>query len=183
MALAYNNLGWMLLDQRKFKEAIIKFRKAIELDPKGAALAYRNWGVALEEQGDRTGAIVKYNAAVKIDPYFALVHEDLGDILVGDDREGAIREYQRAVDLGPTSATAHNKLVTILHQQGRVHEAVAEYRRFGLALYQQDRAAAAIVEYQKAMALDPTNAEVRQALDIALKTRDGGDKAPPDRRN
>jgi superkiller protein 3 len=52
----------VLNDQKKYGEAIAKYQKAIELDPK-YALPYNNWGYVLKAQGKDDEAAVKFNQA------------------------------------------------------------------------------------------------------------------------
>src|SRR5208337_4451457 len=65
--------GIVLHNQNKYDEAIAKYQKAIELDPK-FALAYYNWGVVLDDQKKYDEAIAKYQKAIELDPKYALAY-------------------------------------------------------------------------------------------------------------
>jgi tetratricopeptide (TPR) repeat protein len=64
---AYNIKGYALGKLKKYKEAIVCYNKAIEINP-GYADAYNNKGNALYNLKKYKEAIVCYNKAIKIDP-------------------------------------------------------------------------------------------------------------------
>ena len=72
-----NNLGNVLIDQKKLDEAIAGYRKAIEIDPKHA-VAHYNLGLALREQKKLDEAIAAYRKAIEIDPIDAKPYNNLG---------------------------------------------------------------------------------------------------------
>jgi tetratricopeptide (TPR) repeat protein len=54
--------GYVLNNQKKYGEAIAKYQKSIEIDPKFGA-AYRNWGVTLVHLGKDAEAKEKFKKA------------------------------------------------------------------------------------------------------------------------
>ena len=62
---------------RKFDEAEISFRRAIELKP-GLAEAHGNLGIALHQQRRLDEAEACYREAIAIKPDYAEAHNDLG---------------------------------------------------------------------------------------------------------
>jgi len=84
-----------------YKDAIVSFSKAIELNPKDAE-HYVTRGVAYHALGNYTQAINDYSEAVKINPrnahaYYnrALAYDGLGD------NRQALRDYNKAIQLNP----------------------------------------------------------------------------------
>ena len=67
LANYYDNLGNILRDLRKLKEAEILYRKAIELKP-DLTNSYYNLGILLEELGERKEAIKQYSFALGYQP-------------------------------------------------------------------------------------------------------------------
>ena len=67
LANYYDNLGNILRDLRKLKEAEISYRKAIELKP-DLTNSYYNLGILLEELGERKEAIKQYSFALGYQP-------------------------------------------------------------------------------------------------------------------
>ena len=68
--LAYILWGATLGDLNRPEEAIVQFRKAIDLDP-NYALAYNNWGLALGDLNRPEEAIKQFQKAIGLDPKFA----------------------------------------------------------------------------------------------------------------
>ena len=142
------NLGLTLLDQHKYGEAIVEFRKAIRLKPDRAE-THDSLGFALSMQDKDDEAIVEYQKALKINPKSADTHNNLGVSLSKKGRgEEATIEFLRALEINPNSADAHYNLGAVFAQMGRSEEA--------------------IVHYQKALEITPANAEIHNDLGIAL---------------
>ena len=76
-AIAHNNLGIALYEQRLLPEAVAAYREAIRLnpdDPKG----HHNLGVALYAQEELAGAVAAYREALRLQPDYAKAHFNLG---------------------------------------------------------------------------------------------------------
>lgn len=67
MADAYNNLGVVYYEQKRYGPAIKQYHKAIEIDGNSASF-YSNLGAALFAKRDFDPAIQAYQRAVEIDP-------------------------------------------------------------------------------------------------------------------
>jgi len=104
---ACNLWGNVLREQRKYDEAIAKYQKATELDPKYAA-AYYDWGLVLHEQKKYDEAIAQYQKAIELDPKLALAYNNLGSVLYDQKKyDEAIAKYQKATELDPKCAGAY----------------------------------------------------------------------------
>ena len=82
---AYLNLGALLCEAKRCKEAVALYDEALRRRP-GEALLHFNRAVALEDQGRRLEALAAYNASLQLDPALAdahynaaRLHEQLGD--------------------------------------------------------------------------------------------------------
>ena len=110
----WNLWGNVLVDDKRYDEAIEKYEKAIELDPKFAE-AYYNWGNALDDNPDPDydGAIEKYEKAIELDPKFAIAYTGWGYALQAKpdpDYDGAIEKYEKAIELDPNYALTYYNL-------------------------------------------------------------------------
>jgi len=96
---ALNLWGNMLYDQKKYDEAIAKYQKAIELDPKSAA-PYNGWGNVLYDQKKYDEAIAKYQKAIEFDPKSAFAYNNWGNVLraQGKDDAAAVK-FNKAAEL------------------------------------------------------------------------------------
>lgn len=82
---AYLNLGALLCEARRCKEAVALYDEALRRKP-GEALLHFNRAVALEDQGRPMEALAAYNASLQLQPDLAdahynaaRLHEQLGD--------------------------------------------------------------------------------------------------------
>ena len=70
---AYLNLGALLCEAKRCKEAVALYDEALRRRP-GEALLHFNRAVALEDQGRRVDALAAYNASLQLDPDLADAH-------------------------------------------------------------------------------------------------------------
>ncbi len=113
---AYNNIGWALLNKGDYINAILNFRKAVELRPK-YPMPYNNIGLAYERLERWEKAVDAYDAAIGIEPTFANPYLNKGLLLMNrDDHKGALETFETLVDMVPESSAAKtaNKYIEIL---------------------------------------------------------------------
>jgi len=82
--VARNNLGLLLLGQRRWAEAEAQFREAVRADPR-EALPRHNLGLALKARGRHEEAVAEFKAALRapLSPARAsTVHSSLADALL-----------------------------------------------------------------------------------------------------
>ncbi len=188
---AFNKWGNVLSDQGKMDEAIAKYQKAIELDPKGV-FPYDNWGRALLLQGKLDEAIAKYQKAIELDPKFAHPYNNWGYVLQLQGKlDEAIAKYQKAIELDPKDAFCYNNWGHVLRLQGKLDEAIAKYQKaieldpkfappynnWGNVLQDQGKLDEAIAKYQKATELDPKYASPYNNWGIVLHAQGKLDEA------
>ena len=129
--------GLALAQRGQLDQAIVHYRKALQLEPRFPELpqelfveAIYNWGVALFDKGDIPGAIEQYTRAVTLKVDFALGHNGLGNALLkANQTEQARHHYARAVHYRPDYADARYNLANVLRQTGQVDDAIRHYQR------------------------------------------------------
>ena len=144
--LAYDSLGIISLQKGELDEALILFRKAVEiqLNPETC----NNLGLALLRKGNVDEALIFFRKAVELQSNSATCNS-LGLALI---RKGnvdeAINYFRKAVEHDPNNADAQDSL--------------------GLALLQKGRLDEAMVHLQKAVAVRPNDAKAQNNLGSAL---------------
>ncbi len=177
--LAQNNLGLRLLERERFDEAIVCFRKALEIGGDYCGLAHYNLALALAARGNREEAIAHYRKVLQVRPDYAEAHYNLGLALAGlGNLDGAMACFRKALKLNPRDAKAHKGLGAALASRGRLHEATTHYRKalkidpdnaelhyhLGLLLRAQCKVDDAIAEYQESLRLRPDQAGILKNL-------------------
>jgi Flp pilus assembly protein TadD len=172
------NEGNKLLQQGKIEEAVVRYRRVIELNPESED-AHFNLGIALARQGKTDEAIKHYQEALRIMPDYAEAHNNLGNLLVAQGKHAeAIEHFNAALRVLPDHASAHNNLGTALGRQGKVSEAIAHFSQavrlmpdymeahfnLGNAYFAQNRLDEAIAEYSQVLRLKPDFEPALRAL-------------------
>jgi tetratricopeptide (TPR) repeat protein len=112
--MAHDNLGALLLREGQVDEAIVHFRKAVEIDANQAE-PQANLGNALLRKGQIDEAIAEYEKALAILPGYADAHNNLGIVLFQKGEvDQAIAHYQRALEINPQDVQARANLAWTL---------------------------------------------------------------------
>lgn len=115
----------------RYDEAVEEYRAAIKEAGKPVFTAYLNIGTAFFSKDDYPNAIEAYRQALAVRPNSWQGHYNLAEALYANgDYSGAEKEYRRVLEL-PSSqlkVRARHFLGLALYKQGRVDEAMAEYR-------------------------------------------------------
>lgn len=180
--MAWANLGDTLVQQGRHPEAIVAFRRALQLRPDDPPVN-NDLGCELVAIGQAHLAIPVLERALQLRPGYVEAHNNLGNALsrVGRSDE-AIAHYEAAVKLKPTHAEAHDNLGCELVLKGRLGEAIAcfeaavrlkpdaaKYRRdLGAALGRAGRLPEAIVQWEHVARLDPAAPAAQAVLGNAL---------------
>jgi WD40 repeat protein/Tfp pilus assembly protein PilF len=133
-ARAYNNLGLALCDQGKLDDAIVAFRKAIELDP-NYAMAYSNLALILSHRKRVDEAIAAYRTALSLVPQSAQFHNDLAWLLATSsdvklrDPGQAVALAMKAVELDPKNLAYANTLGVAHYRSGDWNSAIAAHEK------------------------------------------------------
>jgi tetratricopeptide (TPR) repeat protein len=184
---AHNGVGLALARRQRMDEAMVQYRKALELNPNYCD-AHNNLGLVLADLGRIDEAMDCYHKALEIDPNQAQAHNNLGAVLVKCGRvDEALAEFHRALQIEPDYAEAHDNLGAALAKNEHIDEAVAEYQRaleiepdhanahynLGIVLAKRGEYDEAIDHFQKALQAKPDDADARRNLGIARSQQQG----------
>jgi Flp pilus assembly protein TadD len=129
VAFAHNNLGGILLKEKRPGEAIDHFEKTLELEPRNV-LAENNLGLALVQLGRLDEAEAHFRKAVELNPSYVKAYESLGAVYLQTDRlEAAIASLRAAVNIQPSEARALNDLGIAFMRSGRAQEGIDAFHR------------------------------------------------------
>ncbi len=188
MATAHHNLALALSRLGKQDAAIAEFQNALQLNPQEPN-SRASLGVALGMKGDLDGAIEEFKAAILQNPKDAYAHANLGHALeLQHDAASAVTEFKLALDLDPDILAAENDLAWILATDARLRdpaaallharravellpsrhaspqESSASLDTLAEALLLNGKSAEALETENKALAIDPDNAELKSRL-------------------
>jgi tetratricopeptide (TPR) repeat protein len=181
-SIAHTSLGNMLAEEGRIDEAIVHYRRTVEIQPDRAE-AHLNLGNALARRGDANAAIAQYGEALKIAADYVEAHINLAVTLAGcGQTDAAIAHYLTAIELRPDDAQAHHNLANLLAVCGRPDEAIVHYRKvvelqpdcaedhnnLGVLLKSRGEIAEAITHYRKALETDPDYADAHKNLGNVL---------------
>ena len=123
--------GGELSRLHRYDEAIEEYRAAIKEAGRPVFTAYLNMGTVFFTRDDYPNAIGAFRQALGVRPNSWQSHYNLAEALYANgDYSGAEKEYRRVLEL-PSSQMkdrARHFLGLALYKQGRVDEAMAEYR-------------------------------------------------------
>ena len=183
---AQTQLGIALAGLGRLDEAIVAFRRAIQIAPESPE-AHNNLGNALRERGRFDEAVAACRRALELKPDFAEALVNLGASVAAQGQlEQAIAAYRRALEIKPDLPHAHNNLASALRESGRFDEAIAACRRaldldprfpeahnnLGASLAELGQLDEAIAAYQRALQIRPDFPETLNNLGDALRQRD-----------
>ena len=129
---AWNSMGLVAYDQKRYEDAEAAYRKAIRLQPQ-CAPAYNNLANVLLARGSLVEAAEALRSALRIEPNNPAALTNLGQVLSDmadpDLLEEAEALCRRAVALAPRFALALDNLGNVLRLKGRFDEAMEWYQR------------------------------------------------------
>jgi tetratricopeptide (TPR) repeat protein len=177
-ATAHNNLANALHERGALDEAILHYRRALELDPNYEFGPY-NLGAMLVQKGDVASAIPLLEEALKKDPNKAKAYYSLGTALTQTGRaDEATAAYERALQIEPDFLDAHTNLANLLLERGDNAGAMLHYRKaleldpnspmthYNLAVgfARSGRNTEAIAELQTVLRIQPDYPDARELL-------------------
>lgn len=181
------NLGVALRELGETEHAVAEFREAVLLKPADAS--YRNrLAEALGALGRTEEAIAEYETAIRIRPQDPISYLNLGAYLMSLGRPAEASEHLgEAVRLDPQLVSARANLAISLSLAGRLTEAEPHFEyllaqrpydtallyNYAIALTDVGRPEEAIELLQRALSIRGDFQPARDALQRALKARDG----------
>jgi tetratricopeptide (TPR) repeat protein len=132
-AISWNNLGYALAKQARYREAIAAYKKASALLPGKFPAALYNLGQVLRTTGDLPGAEQCFKKALtEAHGTHALAHNALGLVLKQKgDATGAQAQYKLALlQSGDTLPVVHYNLGLLYEGMNKKKEAAEEYKTY-----------------------------------------------------
>lgn len=103
-------LGLLLAEQGKARQAIRLLEEAVRLQPNDAEMRY-DLGKALDLAGEAARAIEQYREALRLRPAFPEAHNNLGaDLAEAGERDAAVQHFREALRLDPGYQEASTNL-------------------------------------------------------------------------
>lgn len=151
---------------------------------------FRRTATAYTEDGFFVKAIAIYKKIIRLDPSRIEVYEDLADLyhkqgLINEartqyqavveyherhrDRDAVLRTYGKMADLEPSNPTHRVKLAELYKQEGKVEEALAEYRRISETMREHGHLDEAVQVLVSALDIQPNNIDFVTDCALALK--------------
>lgn len=153
------NLSRVLIDQKRYDDAIVKLTRASEVDEESATVQ-RLMARAHGAKGETDQAIAAYRRAIAIDGSDAWSMNNVGMLYLEQGFvEDALPYLAKAVQTKESVAVFHNNL--------------------GMALEHQGRFVAAATAYKGALTADPANKKAKQNL-VRVEAVKGGPEEPFD---
>ena len=123
-ARVYLVRGKLALEAKRYHEAAVEFRKALEASPDSVP-AHINLGAALTQLGDPKGAAEQFQKALLIDPNNVNAHFNLAVLLMGDKQhQQAIIHLEKVTTINPNDVGARYFLAKQLLVVNRAEESL-----------------------------------------------------------
>lgn len=115
---AHTNLGLLYMKDKKYKEAEVEFRAAIELDDTDA-IAYNHLGIIMRENGKFSEARDMYKKAISSKPEYPLAYLNLGILqdLYLQELSDALENYKKYQSLTNSSDKQVEKWIIDLEKR------------------------------------------------------------------
>lgn len=179
-AEAWYQLANALFDDRQLEEAATAYRTATEIDPDHAR-AHTNLGLTLRRLGDVDGAIAAYNRARLIEPDDTTLLTNIYTLQeLRGDREAAFETLAQLHNAVPDDLEIMLRYADALYERERYSPAAALYARLaiaapsfdrahfrhGMCLYKLNALDRALDVWNTALAVNPENVAILQALPV-----------------
>ena len=184
-AKAHNNLGNALLTKGMTAQAIGNYELALRTDP-GQAEFYSNLGAALASSGAKRRAAEYFLKSLSIDPHQPKVHFNLAVALSENGLHSqAVEHFEQSLKYGLNIPGLHFHMANSLAYLGNFERAVFHYqeviraepgnhrayKNIGVILFNMGKIDDAVGFFEKAVKLNPLDAQARAYLEHAEKKR------------
>jgi len=179
-AIAHNGFGFALLEQGKPEDALVHYRKAIQIEPDYSD-GHCNLGYLLMKQGKIQDAVKHFRRALELRKSNKKARDNLGVALVKQGKiSEAIAHFQEAIRIRPDDITAHYNLAKVLKKEGKITEAIAHLNKalsfkpdyadahynLGNILLEQKKTEEATAHFQKALLSKPNDSDTHYQLAV-----------------
>ena len=174
-----------LIKEKKFEEAKVSCKKAIEFKPEHAE-SHFDLANLLNSLKSFKDAEISYKKTIELDPDFADAYNNLGKMLIKiNNLVEAEINFKRLIELKPNYAEAYNNLGVILRKLTRLEEAELNYKKaielnsdyaeaynnLGNVTHKLKRLDEAEKSCKKAIELNPNFPEAHNNLGTVLQER------------
>lgn len=178
----YFQWGKLLADDNKYEEAIEKYDKALEINPKDPIALY-NKGVALYYQSEYANALKAFEEAINFDHKYAKPWNGKGVALyMLEKHDESIKAFDEAIEIDPNDAAPWNNKGYALSQLGRYDDAIKAFDKAieidpnyalawnnkGGALHKLEDYEDAIKAYDNALEIDSNYEIAKENKELAL---------------
>ena len=124
----FYNLGVAFFNNQKYEEAIVNFKKALNLNP-NLLHAYNYIGNALQERKQFDEAITYYQKAIQINPDDPTAYMNLGILYQNiKQHDESIIHFKKVIELHPNLSIAYDYMGLSLALQGKIEQAYESYQ-------------------------------------------------------
>jgi Flp pilus assembly protein TadD len=176
-------VAFELTAKGRWADAIVEWRKALEMDPDNANVHFQLAG-SLTANNQKSDAAQEYKKACELDPRQAGWFANLAVSLAQTgDMEGAIAGFRKSLELDPASAEVEAVFGAVLAERGQIEEGLRHMRKavelspdfapahsyLGAALARMGRFEEGIEQMQTAIRLAPNSTEYEFSLGFIRK--------------
>jgi eukaryotic-like serine/threonine-protein kinase len=161
-------LGLINAGTGQYREAVVEFQRAVELEP-GNESAAIGWASALEHQGAIDDAETVYQRVIDSHPQSYFAYNNMGAFYYRrSEYEKAVRMFQKVTELAPENYAGYVNLGGTYNDLGRFLEAIAPlkksialrpsyggYSNLGTSYFGLQKMNEAAAAYDQAVKLDP----------------------------
>jgi tetratricopeptide (TPR) repeat protein len=124
------NLGICYTELGRHQEAIVMFKKWIQMNP-NSAIAYNNLGKALSQVGEYEEAKRQYQMALKVEPNYFKAYSNLGALLIQMGRyQEAFESLMSAIRINPNYFRAYTHLALLYNRMGKPEEVIPFFQAY-----------------------------------------------------
>ena len=128
-SILFNIRGAILASKNVLDEAIINYKKSIEINA-NYAQAYNNLGIAFHKLNKIDTAIKNYKKALSLKKDFAEALNNLGNAYIDFDKpKDSLQYFNKALEFNPSYAEAYNGMGAANEKLGNKNDALKNYQK------------------------------------------------------
>jgi Tfp pilus assembly protein PilF len=180
---ALNDLGMLLIDQKRPDEALQIFQKSLEINP-AYANTYFYRALAFEATGQNKLALMDYSKTLQLSPRFSGAALRMANLLLKmGEQDAAEKYYREAIHADPLNARAHYNFGLQLVKNNKLPSAIEEFRQaliarpdystaydgLGVAMLRSGDVAGARHAFQEALRIDAHDTVAQQNIKLLAR--------------